>query len=93
MAVHAPVVSFRTADVRGAGIEVQAQQDRVVPVGAGDALVEIDESVVVAHHDDFEIAAQLGAEALGEVEREVLFLLAGVAADRSAVFSAVAGVG
>jgi hypothetical protein len=93
MGIDAPPIGFRAAADGGAGVEGEADEDRVgMAVREEDAVIEIDEAVVGAQHDGAEGTTQFVAQPEGEVEVRVLFLLAGVAADCSGVVAAVARV-
>ncbi len=93
VAIDAPVIGFRAADVGRAAVVMDADEDAIrVMIGAGHAIIELDEGVVIAHEDDAEIAAELGPQASGGVEGELFLHLAGVRAGGAAVLAAVAGV-
>ena len=91
--VDAPVISFGATAIRRAAVVVHTDEDgRARTINADDPLVEVDEGVIAAHQDDFEVAAEGTADALGGIEREVFFFLLGDRADGAAVFTAMTGI-
>jgi hypothetical protein len=72
---------------------MNAYQDGVaMAVGQQDALIEVNEAVVMPQHQDAKIPAKLSAHAVRHIEGQVFFALAGVAAHRAGIAAAVAGI-
>jgi hypothetical protein len=94
MAVHTPVVTFRPANRRWAAVEVQTEQHRiVVAIGDADAVVEVHETIILAHHcRAHAMFGELGAQSACKVEREVFFPHAGMTAHSTGIVTAVTGI-